>query len=728
MTEIARQPTTTDDSLHDERGPSRRQFIAGMGASTAALIFNFTLPLVAKPAFGAVTPSKISAWIAIGADESVTIQVGAQEMGQGILSSLAQVAASELLVDWGKVTAVHAPASPVYANPLTHAQFTGGSSSMRGFFSAMQTAGATVREMLKQAAANAWNVPISSVVVASGVVTCGANSLTYGQLASAAALLPAPANAPILGTSPLIGSSPPRLDIPSKVNGSAIFGIDVRVPNMVYAVIKQCPTIGGTLPPGYLPPRGSSSVSYVPLGNAIAAVAATTEAARSAVNNLTVNWLLPANAAAMDSANINAVAQNLMASGNALVAESVGSAQSAIANSTKRFSATYSLPFLAHACMEPLACTASVTSTSCEIWAPTQAPGFAAATAAAITGLSLDKIIVHTTFMGGGLGRKFEMDYVSQAILVSKAIGKPVKLTWTREEDFTHDQYRPMALIQINAGLDAVGNVLGWAHRIVSPSILFQRGYIPDGTVDGQSVDGAVGLDYGFRSRLVEYVRHTSPLPVGFWRSVGHSLNAFAVESAIDELALLNANPAVDALKFRQNLLAGNPKGLAVLNAAATLAGWGSPLPSGHARGIAYSVGFGSIVAQVVEISVTTTGIRVHKIACAIDCGRAINPDQVVAQMQSGIVHGLSATLWGGISFTNGVAGVRNFSNYRMLRMREMPQISVTIVNSGGPLGGVGEPGVPPVAPAIANAYARLTGKRIRALPMFPGAATMGDG
>ena len=728
MSELSVKMPMADQPEHSGKGPNRRQFIAGMSASTAALVFDFTLPLIPKPALAGPAPSMISAWIAIGTDESVTIQVGAQDMGQGILSSLAQVAASELLVDWSKVSAVHAPANPVYANPLTHAQFTGGSSSMRGFFTAMQAAGATVREMLKQAAANAWTVPITSVTVANGVAKYGAKSLTYGQLAPAAALLPASANPPILGTSPLIGASPPRLDIPSKVNGSAIFGIDVRVPNMVFAVIKQCPTIGGTLPPGYLPPKSSGSVTYVPLGNAIAAVAETTEAARSAVNGLSINWLLPANATAMDSANINAVAQSLMTGGNALVAESVGSAQNAIANSTKKFSATYSLPFLAHACMEPLACTASVTGTSCEVWAPTQAPAFVAATAAAITGLSPANITVHTTFMGGGLGRKFEVDYVAQAIRVSKAIGKPVKLTWTREEDFTHDQYRPMALIRINAGLDAAGNVLGWTHRIVSPSILFQRGYIPDGTVDGQSVDGAVGLDYGFGSRLVEFVRHPTPLPVGFWRSVGHSLNAFAVESAIDELALLNANPAVDALKFRQKLLAGNPKGLAVLNAAASLAGWGTALPNGHARGIAYSVGFGSIVAQVVEISGTTTGIKVHKIACAIDCGRAINPDQVIAQMQGGMVHGLSATLWGGISFANGVAGVKNFSNYRMLRIGEMPQISVTIVNSGGPLGGVGEPGVPAVAPAIANAYARLTGTRIRALPMFPAASKMSDG
>lgn len=714
-----------DTNENDVRsGFSRRQVMSGMGASVAGLMFGFSLPMIPKIALGA-TNANVSAWIAVGSDESIVIQIGAQDMGQGILSSLAQVAASELLVDWTKVRAQHAPANQIYANPMTGGQFTGGSTSMRGFFSAMQKAGATVREMLVQAAANAWNVPVSSVTVDKGVVTYGTKSLTYGQLAPAASLLTPPALPSILGTSPLIGGSPQRLDIPSKLDGSAVFGIDVRVPNMLHAVIKQCPTQGGTLPAGYVAPKPSGIVAVVPLGNAVAVVADNTWKARQAANQLQISWALPANVAEMDSAAIDAKAQQLMAGTTVAVAESIGSANTAITGAAKKFSATYTLPYLAHACMEPLACTASVTSTSCEVWAPTQAPGNVAATAAAITGLSADKIKVNVTFMGGGLGRKFEMDYVSQAIKTSKALGKPVKVTWTREEDFTHDQYRPMALIRINAGLDASGNVAGWANRIVSPSILYQRGWISATSVDGQSVDGAVALDYAFGSRLVEYVRHTSPVPVGFWRSVGHSLNAFSVESAIDELALL-AN--IDPLAYRQKLLAGNAKGLAVLNAAAKLGGWGTAVPSGRARGIAYSVGFGSIVAQVAEISKTTTGVKVHKISCAIDCGKAINPDQVIAQMQGGIAHGLSATLWGSIKFAKGVSNVRNFSNYRVARMKQMPQISVTIVNSGGPLGGVGEPGVPPVAPAIANAYAKLTGTRLRTLPFFPAEATMGDG
>ncbi|MEN6543839.1 molybdopterin cofactor-binding domain-containing protein [Parvibaculum sp.] len=707
-------------------GVSRREVVAGIGAASAGLVFGFSLPLTPNAAMAAGTITKISAWIAIGTDESVTIQIGAQEMGQGIMSGLAQVAASELMVDWTKVQAQIAPANPIYANPLFMAQMTGGSTSMRGFFQPMRVAGATVREMLKQAAANAWGVPVSSCTADNGVVTSGANSMTYGQLAPAAALLTPPASPPILGTNPILGTSVPRLDIPSKLDGSAIFGIDVRVPNMVYAAIKQCPTIGGTLPATYKPAVPTGAIAVVPLGNAVAVVANTTWTALRLAKQLSVSWTLPSTAASMDSAAIATAATKLMSSTSPAIAESVGSANSAITGAAKKLSVTYTLPYLAHACMEPLNCTASVTATTCEIWAPTQAPAFVAATAAAITGFSMDKITVHTTFMGGGLGRKFETDYISQAIRVSKALLRPVKLTWSREEDFGHDQYRPMALIRINAGLDSSGNIVGWANRIVSPSILYQRNpaSLVNG-VDSQAVDGAVGLDYNFKSRLVEFVRHTAPNPVGFWRSVGHSLNAFSVESAIDELALLGN---IDPLVFRQRLLANSPRGLAVLNAAAQLGGWSSTLPAGRARGIAYSVGFGSIVAQMAEISQPVAGsIKVHRVACAIDCGPVVNPDSVIAQMEGSIVHGLSAALWGQIKFTKGVSGVTNFNKYRVLRMLEMPQIDVTLVKSDGPVGGVGEPGVPPIAPAIANAYARLTKTRIRTLPMFPAASTMSD-
>jgi isoquinoline 1-oxidoreductase beta subunit len=711
-----------------ERGPSldRRRFLGGGAATTAGLLFGFSLPLTPRVAEAAATPTAITAWISISTDETVTILIGAQEMGQGILTGLAQIAAEELVVSWGKVRAHHAPAAAVYANPFMGGQMTGGSTSMRGFFKAMQVAGAQVREMLKQAGAAALGVPISAVTVKNGAVWAGSNSRTYGQLAVAASVLSPPASPPILGSGRYVGKSMPRVDLPAKVDGSAVFGIDVRVPGMLHAVIKQCPTLGGTLPAGYTPATPSGAVAAFAVGNAVAVVANDTWSAKKAADRMQVPWVLPKTAAEMDSVAIDTLAKSMMTSAPPAVAEKVGDAEAAIAGAPRKLDATYSLPFLAHACMEPLNCTVSVTAKKCTIWAPTQAPGLVQATAAAITGLDPSRITVNTMFMGGGLGRKFEQDYIVQAVTLAKALGKPVKLTWPREEDFTHDQYRPMALVRVRAGLDNAGNVLGWANRIVSPSILYQRWPTAlVGGVDGQGVDGAIGLSYGFKSRLVEYIRHTTPLPVGFWRSVGHSINAFVVESAIDELALL---AGIDPLVYRRRLLGKDTRSLAVLNAAADLAGWTIPAPAGRARGIALSAGFGSIVAQVAEISApSATEIKVHKVAVAIDCGIAVNPDSVRAQMQGAVAHGLSAALWGQMTFVKGKAQQRNFDRYKVVRMREMPQVDVVIVSTGGPLGGVGEPGVPGVAPAVANAYAKLTGTRIRSLPFFPGMNGGGD-
>ncbi len=699
-------------------GPDRRQAL--MGVSASALVLSFALPLTPSPAT-AGTLQPVTAWIAIDTNGFAVIQVGSQDMGQGILSGLAQVAASELMVDWSKVKAQHAKADPAYVNPLTHAQFTVGSTSMRGFYKAMRVAGAQVREMLQQAAANAWGVSFDTVVAKGGGVMSdgGARSLTYAQLAQAAAVL-TPPKSPQLRGGALIGKSVPRLDIPAKLNGSAIYGIDVRVPGMLYASIVQCPVPGGTLPAGYVPPSIAGCVATVPLDNAVAVVATNTWAAIKGARTLQISWTLPADTADRDSTAILGRAQLLMGTKNPPIAEQVGSVDTAWASAKSKIDVTYSLPYLAHTNMEPLACTASVTDKRCDIWAPTQAPGNIVAVASQLTGFSASKISVNTAFMGGGLGRKFELDYVIQAIRTSMAIKRPVKLTWTREEDFGHDMFRPMALSHIRAGLDAGGKVITWSNRIVSPSILYQRapGALVGG-IDGQAVDGAIGLDYDFGARLVEYVRHPVAVPVGFWRSVGHSLHCFSVESAIDELS---RKTTMDPLAFRRMLLAKSPRGLAVLNAAAALASWTTALPAGHAHGIAYSVGFGSIVAQIAEVSAPNANtIRVHKVACAIDCGTAINPDSVRAQLEGGIVQGLSAALWGEVRFVKGVAQINNFHDCRVLRISEMPQVAVTIVNSGQALGGVGEPGLPPIAPAVANAYATLTGKRLRSLPFFPG-------
>ena len=502
----------------------------------------------------------------------------------------------------------------------------------------------------------------------------------------------------------------------------------MTLPGMVYAAIKPCPTLGGTVSGTVAVPTGA--IAAVSLGNAVAAVAGNTWQAMQAARQLSVNWSIPTSSASLDSTVIQTQAQTLMASGPVIVAESSGDTVGGLAGAASTVDVSYSLPYLAHACMEVLNCTVNLTSSSCDIWVPTQAPSSVLATAAALTGLATSQINVHPTFLGGGLGRKFEVDYVIQAIKIAQAIGQPVKLTWPREQDMGNDQYRPMALSRIQAGVDSTGNIVAWSNRIVSPSILGQRGWIPPAANDSQATDGATALVYGFGSRLVEYVKHPAAVPVGFWRSVGHSINAFAVESAIDEIALsLN----IDPLLFRQRLLSASldplaSRGLAVLNQAASLGNWGTSLPSGHAQGLAFSVGFGSLVAEVVEISQPAAGsIKVHKVACAIDCGTAVNPDSVEAQMQGAIHHALSAALWGQVTFSAGVPSARNFSNYRVMVLNESPSISVDIIESGAALGGVGEPGVPGIAPAVANAYARLTGTRVRSLPFFPG-AKMSDG
>jgi isoquinoline 1-oxidoreductase beta subunit len=700
----------------------RRQFLK----VTGGFLLAFSLTSIGRRALATgATTTDLSAFIRIGSDESITILLGGGEMGQGIYSGLAQGAAEELMVDWTLVKV-----EPVAAS---QSWLTGGSTGVMRHLSSMRVAGATAREMLIAAAAQTWGVAPSSCQAVKGTVvnTLSNASFTYGQLANLAATMPVPANPPLVPDNALkvIGQIVQRPDIPAKTNGSAIFGIDVTLPGMVFAAVKHCPTLGGTVSGTVAVPSGA--LAAVPLGNAVAVVAGTTWQAMRSAEQLNVNWSIPPSSSDIDSTVIQAQAQSLMASGPVIVAETAGDTVAGLAGAATTVDVTYSLPYLAHACMEVLNCTVNLTSTTCDIWVPTQAPNTVLSTAVSLTGLTADQITVHPTFLGGGLGRKFEVDYVIQAITVAQAIGQPVKLTWSREQDMGNDKYRPMALSRIQAGADAAGNIVAWSNRIVSPSILGQRGWIPPAANDSQATDGATALVYGFGSRLVEYVKHPAAVPLGFWRSVGHSINAFAVESALDELALaLN----IDPLQFRRNLLSASSdplaaRSLAVLNQAASLGNWGTAtLPAGHAQGLAFSVGFGSIVAQVVEISQPAAGsFKIHNVACAIDCGMAVNPDSVEAQMQGAIHHGLSSSLWGQVTFKAGAASARNFSNYRMMVLGESPTISVDIIQSGAPLGGVGEPGVPGIAPAVANAYARLTGTRLRSLPFFPG-ATMSDG
>ncbi len=741
---------------------TRRQFLV---SSAGGLAIGFILPstLGSNEALAAtpVTTTTVNTWLQIGTDETITLTIGASEMGQGSFSGLAQILAEDLMVDYLRIKTVQGKPSLASPAPIGAAINTVGSSVTRNNYWRLRDAGAIAREMLLSAAmAQAGDTNRASFLIDDGAILHQPSKIeyTYGQLAAAAAKLAPPASAPLVASAQFqsIGKTLPRVDIPLKVDGSAIYGIDVRLPNMVYAVVRHSPSFGGTLVS--VPAKPSGMIAVVPLSvaastdrgteapgnvNAVAVVGSNTWDTWQAARRLTLKWNLPPNTAALNSTQFVADAQALMKTAVPFVAggtngpgtvftveTSPTDARVAVANASRKVNATYSLPYVAHACMEVLNCTVDfVPGVKCDVYAPTQSARTALQLVMKLTGMTAAQVTINTTFLGGGLGRKAEVDFISQAVQIAMVVQRPVKLTWPREEDFTRDQYRPMALVNASAGLDAAGNIVGWTYRNVSPSILSQRGAVLGPKGDSQGYEASAELPYNFGSHLVEWVSHTSPIPVGFWRSVGASINTFAVESMIDELALAAGQ---DGYTFRRARLT-DPRWIAVLDAAAKLGGWDTPVPRGRARGIAIGKAFNSIVAEVVEISsVTSTSIKVEKVAVAIDCYLSVNPGSVEAQITGGVVHGLNAALFGKQTFVNGAAQARNFNRSRMILLREMPQVSVTILPSPAnadrtvPIGGVGELGVPTLAPALANAHAKLTGSRVRTLPFFPN-ATMDD-
>lgn len=712
---------TTTDSLFGS--VTRRRFLGG--ATGALVIFALEsaptrMMAAAMAATKAPVAGSVTGWIAVNTDNTVTVSFGGAEMGQGIATGLAQAAAEELMVAWSQVTFAASPNSASY--------ITGGSWGVRANYGKMRTAGAQAREMLCTAAATQWGVARSGVTVANGVITNTATgaTLTYAQVAAAAAALTPPAS-PTL-TDPanfrLIGKTMPRLDLPGKVNGAAQFGIDVMLPGMVFAAVKNAPAPGGTVKtmPTTLP---SGVTNLVNLGDSVAAVATNSWAAMQGASSASVIWNTPTTASALTSSTMLADATNLMATGTpgSPLADSVGSATTAYASAAIKVERTYSVPFLPHVMMEVPNCTVRITATTAEVWAPTQAVNWVINTVTAITGLPASAVTVYPTLLGGGFGRKIEQDYIAQAVKVGKAIGKPVKVMWSREEDFGHDQYRPSGLVRVRLGVDS-GTVTSSQFRIVTPSPLFQRGWM--GATGNDNVDGAADNPYrdAIPNRQVEYVLQRTSVPTGFWRSVGESINVFALESAIDEAALA---AGIDPLVFRQRLLSSNPRALTVLNTAAAGLGWSTPAAAGFGRGLAISCGFGSITALAVEVAKDSLGaIKVTRASAAIDCGLAVNPGQVESQIQGGLIQGFASALWQQTTFSSGRASTRNFSNNRLMRMRDTPAITVAVISSGGPIGGVGETAVPVAAPALANAWASLTGTRLRSLPMFPTANSMG--
>jgi len=638
------------------------------------------------------------------------------------MTATPMIIADELDADWSKIRTEQAPANPkLYANPVTGNQSYGGSRGVRDHLEMWRKAGAAARQMLKQAAAQEWNVPESEVETEPGVVIHrpSGRRLMYGQLVDKASQLPVPQN-PTLKTKDqfrYIGKEGiARLDIPVKTDGRAIYGIDVKVPGMLIASIERCPVFGGTVQS--LDATAAKAVPgikhVVQVSNGVAVVASSFWSALQGRRALKITWDEGA-MAALTSAQISKQYET-MSKQPGQVARNEGNAEQALGAGGKVVEAVYQVPFLEHACMEPMNATAHVMPNGVTLWVPTQNPGGHQALAAKIAGVPVERVEVVTTLLGGGFGRRGEPDFVTDAVETSKAVGAPVKVIWTREDDIQHGFYRPATYNVFRAALDANGQPVAWWNRIVGPGILIQKGRAPKGTIDPAAVEGARNHPYDIPNIRVEWVEKDFGVPIGFWRSVGSSQNAFITESFVDELAHAAGK---DPYEYRRALLGKAPRHLAVLDAAAKGSGWGTPLPAGRARGIAVAFSYGSYAAHVAEVSVAPDGgVRVHRFVCAIDCGIAVNPDQVRSQMEGGAIYALTAALYGKITLDKGRVQQSNFHDYPMLRIGEAPAVETIIVDSGQAPGGLGEPGVPPVAPAVTNAIFVLTGKRIRTLPI----------
>jgi len=702
---------------------TRRRFLQVGGGAAGGLLLGFHLPLggpAARAGAASAQGARINAWLHIAADERVTVRVACSEMGQGVYTALPMLVAEELEVDWSRVRAEMAPADAVYANQIFGIQATGGSTSVRQGFEPLRRAGAAAREMLRRAAAARWDVAPESCVAEGGRILHRASgrSASYGALAADAARLEPPEEIALKPASAwsILGKPTRRLDSFDKATGRAVFGIDVRVPGMLFGMLAACPVFGGRLTRvDDAPARKIAGVkAVVKLPEAVIVVADSTWNARRGLLALQPEWAEGPNAG-VDSAQIRAQLRAGL-DGQAVPAHAQGDAPAHMQAAARSHEAVYEVPFLAHATMEPMNATAHVRADGADIWAPTQSQGPTRQFVAGLLGLAPEAVSVHTTFLGGGFGRRFETDFVGYAVEASRAVGAPVQVLWTREEDTRHDFYRPAATVRLRAALDAEGRPEAFHARVACPSIL-ARAY-PEGIengVDSTAVEGLDDAPYAIAHQLVEYARVDTCVPVGFWRSVGNSQNAFVREVFMDELARA---AGADPLDYRLALLAEKPRHAAVLKAAARLAGWGSAPAAGRHRGLALHESFGSIVAEVAEISIDDGALRVHRVCCAADCGTVINPDTVEAQLVSAIVYGLTAALHGEISVAGGRVQQSNFPDYRMLTLADTPEIVVERVASGEAPGGVGEPGTPPIAPAVANAVFAATGAPVRALPI----------
>jgi isoquinoline 1-oxidoreductase beta subunit len=666
---------------------------------------------------GAAAPVELNAWLKIGADDSITILVDRSEMGQGVYTAMPMLLAEELEIDFTAIRIVAAPAGDAYVNAGNGGQITGTSNSVSDAWDRLRTAGAQGRTLLIAAAADRWRIAPERCRASRGrIENDRGQSFSYGQLAQAAAKLKVPKDVKLKARADytLIGTSQPRLDTPGKVDGSAEFGLDVRLPGMLYATIAQCPVLGGRARTvGSRAAEAMPGVRRVlPVPGGVVVVAEHFWQALKARDALEIVWDEGANAS-LDNAAIRVLLERASAANPRLVAKQVGDPDAAIKSAAKSFAAVYELPMLAHATMEPMNCTADVRADRCDVYVGTQVQQLAQAVAAEAAALPPARVNIYTTLLGGGFGRRLEVDFIPAAVLASKALGVPVKLVWTREDDMTQDYYRPPAREEIRAALDAHGKLLAWQLHITSPSITAR--FDPTNKDPFDSVIEYVqNYPYAVPNFGLSYTRREIGINVGYLRSVSHAPNCFAVESSIDELA---AAASKNPLDFRLELLASKPRHANVLKLAAERSGWGRPRPGRH-LGIAFMEGYTSVIAQVAEISVEGGALEVHRITCAVDCGQMVNPRIVESQMESGIVFGLSAALWGGITLGAGRVRETNFNTYRLLRANEMPEIDVLLVTSDAPPGGIGELAVGPLAPAICNALYAATGKRLRSLPL----------
>ncbi|MCU1238699.1 MAG: aldehyde oxidase and xanthine dehydrogenase, molybdopterin binding [Candidatus Solibacter sp.] len=688
---------------------SRRGFLRAGAAAASGLMIGFRL---GDSTADAATQSKLNAFVHVGTDDTVTLFIHKAEMGQGTVTSLSMLLAEDLECDWKKVRTEFPGVSREYGAM----QGVFGSASVRTSYDSLRKAGASAREMLVQAAAAQWGVdPAKCRAENNTVVNTATNArLTYGSLADAASKLTPPASPALKDPSQyrLLGKPLKRLDTPSKVDGTAEFGIDVRLPGMLYAVVARCPVFGGKVKS-----FDDSKAKAVPgvkqvvrISNGVAVVADNTWSAMQGRRALAVEFDEGA-VAAMSTPLLTRTFIEKMSQPGA-VARKEGDAEAALAAAPHKIEASYQVPFLAHAPMEPLNCTADVKPDHCAVWASTQGQSAAKDIAVRVTGLKPEAVEVHTLYMGGGFGRRAGADYIGEAVEVSKAVGAPVKLTWSREDDLQQDLYRPASYTRFAGALDPDGWPAVLTSRIACPPF----GGVRNG-LSRTGVEGVADLQYAIPHMLVDYHAVESGIPVSYWRSVGYSQNTFFAESFLDELAAAGKK---DPVEVRRRLLGKSPRLLGVLELAASKSEWGKPMPTGHGRGVSLVNNIGSYTAQVAEVSVVNGKLRVHRVVCAVDCGRVVNPAILEQQIQSGIAFGLAAALKGGITIERGRVQQSNFHQYDVLRIDEMPHVEVHIVASQNASGGIGEASTPGIAPAVCNAIFAATGKRVRQLPIRP--------